>query len=60
MCDFFVQTFLQVDNGVSPEVVRSVLAERGNDPCLAARTAYKVIELKYDPNSRLDIGLGDN
>lgn len=33
---------LQVDTGVSPEVVRSVLAERGNNPCLAARTAYKV------------------
>ncbi|KAL0663695.1 hypothetical protein Bca4012_100532 [Brassica carinata] len=36
---------LLVDNGVSPEVVRSVLAERGNDPCLAARTAYKMEKL---------------
>ncbi|CAB41128.1 aminoacyl-t-RNA synthetase [Arabidopsis thaliana] len=36
---------LLVDNGVSPEVVRSVLAERGNNPCLAARTAYKTEKL---------------
>ncbi|VVA89565.1 unnamed protein product [Arabis nemorensis] len=36
---------LLIDNGVSPEVVRSVLAERGNDPCLAARTAYKMEKL---------------
>ncbi|RID54954.1 hypothetical protein BRARA_G02240 [Brassica rapa] len=36
---------LLVDNGVSPEVVRSVLAERGNDPCLAARTAYEMEKL---------------
>ncbi|CAN8239953.1 unnamed protein product [Cochlearia groenlandica] len=36
---------LLVDNGVSPEVVRSVLAERGNNPCLAARTAHKMEKL---------------
>lgn len=36
---------LLVDSGVSPEVVRSVLAERGNDPCLAARTAYEMEKL---------------
>ncbi|XP_010544354.1 PREDICTED: glycine--tRNA ligase, chloroplastic/mitochondrial 2 [Tarenaya hassleriana] len=36
---------LLVDKGVSPEVVRSVLAERGNWPCLAARTAYKMEHL---------------
>ncbi|KFK42585.1 hypothetical protein AALP_AA1G014500 [Arabis alpina] len=36
---------LLIDDGVSPEVVRSVLAERGNDPCLAARTAYKMEKL---------------
>ncbi|GAV59119.1 tRNA-synt_2e domain-containing protein/tRNA_synt_2f domain-containing protein [Cephalotus follicularis] len=31
-----------IDKGVSPEVVRSVLAERANWPCLAAKTAYKM------------------
>ncbi|KAJ4727275.1 Glycine--tRNA ligase, chloroplastic/mitochondrial 2 [Melia azedarach] len=31
-----------VDKGISPEVVRSVLAERGNLPCLATKTAYKM------------------
>ncbi|XP_010503435.1 PREDICTED: glycine--tRNA ligase, chloroplastic/mitochondrial 2 isoform X2 [Camelina sativa] len=36
---------LLVDNGVSPEVVRSVLAERGTYPCLAARTAHKMEKL---------------
>ncbi|KAL1192819.1 Glycine--tRNA ligase, chloroplastic/mitochondrial 2 [Cardamine amara subsp. amara] len=36
---------LLVDSEVSPEVVRSVLAERGNNPCLAARTAYKMEKL---------------
>ncbi|KAG8391511.1 hypothetical protein BUALT_Bualt01G0195300 [Buddleja alternifolia] len=33
---------LLVDQGISPEVVRSVLAERGNQPCLATKTAYKM------------------
>lgn len=33
---------LQVDKGISSEVVRSVLAERANSPCLAARSACKV------------------
>lgn len=33
---------LQVDKGISPEVVRSILAERANLPCLAAKSAYKV------------------
>ncbi|XP_022733666.1 glycine--tRNA ligase, chloroplastic/mitochondrial 2 isoform X5 [Durio zibethinus] len=31
-----------VDKGISPEVVRSALAERANLPCLAARTAHKM------------------
>ncbi|XAR63269.1 Glycine--tRNA ligase [Bertholletia excelsa] len=29
-----------VDKGISPEVVRSILAERGNWPCLAAKSVY--------------------
>lgn len=37
--------WLQVDKGISPEVVRSSLAERANLPCLAAKTAHKVSEL---------------
>ncbi|PPD74954.1 hypothetical protein GOBAR_DD28116 [Gossypium barbadense] len=31
-----------VDKGISPEVVRSALAERANLPCLAAKTAWKL------------------
>ncbi|OAY49428.1 glycine--tRNA ligase, chloroplastic/mitochondrial 2 [Manihot esculenta] len=31
-----------VDKGISPEIVRSVLAERAAFPCLAAKTAYKM------------------
>ncbi|XP_039047873.1 glycine--tRNA ligase, chloroplastic/mitochondrial 2-like [Hibiscus syriacus] len=31
-----------VDKGISPEVVRSALAECANLPCLAAKTAYKL------------------
>ncbi|XP_039003128.1 glycine--tRNA ligase, chloroplastic/mitochondrial 2-like [Hibiscus syriacus] len=31
-----------VDKGISPEVVRSALAERANMPCLAAETAHKL------------------
>ncbi|XP_039064036.1 LOW QUALITY PROTEIN: glycine--tRNA ligase, chloroplastic/mitochondrial 2-like [Hibiscus syriacus] len=31
-----------VDKGISPEVVRSALAERANMPCLAAKTARKL------------------
>ncbi|KAJ0112592.1 hypothetical protein Patl1_00101 [Pistacia atlantica] len=31
-----------VDKGISTEVVRSVLAERANLPCLAAKTVYKM------------------
>jgi hypothetical protein len=31
-----------VDKGVSAEIVRSILAERANFPCLAAKSAYKV------------------
>ncbi|KAI5423308.1 glycine--tRNA ligase, chloroplastic/mitochondrial 2 isoform X1 [Lathyrus oleraceus] len=34
-----------VDKGVSAEIVRSVLAERANFPCLAAKSAYKMEEL---------------
>ncbi|KAK6240112.1 hypothetical protein QUC31_005581 [Theobroma cacao] len=34
--------WLQVDKGISPEVVRSTLAERANLPFLAAKTACKV------------------
>ncbi|CAA0841426.1 Glycine--tRNA ligase 2-chloroplastic/mitochondrial [Striga hermonthica] len=33
---------LLMDKGVSPEVVRAVLAERVNLPCLAAKSAYKI------------------
>ncbi|WCJ23023.1 Glycine--tRNA ligase beta subunit [Euphorbia peplus] len=31
-----------VDKGISPEIVRSALAERATVPCLAAKTAYKM------------------
>ncbi|KAF3445590.1 hypothetical protein FNV43_RR10766 [Rhamnella rubrinervis] len=31
-----------VDKEISPEVVRSILAERANLPCLAAKSAYKM------------------
>ncbi|KAL3516847.1 hypothetical protein ACH5RR_023749 [Cinchona calisaya] len=31
-----------MDKGISPEVVRSILAERANWPCLAAKSAYKM------------------
>ncbi|XP_038682833.1 glycine--tRNA ligase, chloroplastic/mitochondrial 2 isoform X2 [Tripterygium wilfordii] len=31
-----------VDKGISPEIVRSALAERANFPSLAAKTAYKM------------------
>ncbi|XWS35598.1 hypothetical protein CRYUN_Cryun20dG0010900 [Craigia yunnanensis] len=31
-----------VDKGISPEMVRSSLAERANLPCLAAKTAHKM------------------
>ncbi|WJX91608.1 Glycine--tRNA ligase, chloroplastic/mitochondrial 2 [Trifolium repens] len=34
-----------VDKGVSAEIVRSILAERANFPCLAAKSAYKMEEL---------------
>ncbi|XP_061374276.1 glycine--tRNA ligase, chloroplastic/mitochondrial 2 isoform X2 [Gastrolobium bilobum] len=34
-----------VDKGVNPEFVRSILAERANFPCLAAKSAYKMEEL---------------
>ncbi|KAA3471495.1 glycine--tRNA ligase, chloroplastic/mitochondrial 2 isoform X1 [Gossypium australe] len=40
--------FLQVDKGISPEVVRSALAERANLPCLAAKTARKVSESGFN------------
>ncbi|CAA2991817.1 glycine--tRNA ligase, chloroplastic mitochondrial 2 isoform X1 [Olea europaea subsp. europaea] len=33
---------LLMDQGISPEVVRSVLAERANQPCLATKSAYKM------------------
>ncbi|KAH6789612.1 glycine-tRNA ligase [Perilla frutescens var. frutescens] len=33
---------LLIDRGASPEVVRSVLAERANLPCLAARSVHKM------------------
>lgn len=32
----------QVDKGISPEIVRAVLSERANWPCLAARSAIEV------------------
>lgn len=31
-----------VDKGISPEIVRSVLLERANVPCLAAKSAFKM------------------
>ncbi|XP_057492098.1 glycine--tRNA ligase, chloroplastic/mitochondrial 2 isoform X4 [Actinidia eriantha] len=31
-----------VDKGISPEVVRSILTERANWPCLAAKSAYEM------------------
>ncbi|XP_060673188.1 glycine--tRNA ligase, chloroplastic/mitochondrial 2 isoform X2 [Ziziphus jujuba] len=31
-----------VDKGISPEVVRSILAECANSPCLAAKSAHKM------------------
>ncbi|KAM7512185.1 hypothetical protein LguiB_011060 [Lonicera macranthoides] len=31
-----------VDKGINPEVVRSILLERGNWPCLAAKSVYKL------------------
>ncbi|KAK4267917.1 hypothetical protein QN277_024636 [Acacia crassicarpa] len=34
-----------VDKGISAEVVRSVLAERANLPCLAAKSAFRMEEL---------------
>ena len=37
--------WLQVDKGISPEMVRSSLAERANLPCLAVKTAHKVSDL---------------
>ncbi|KAL6495344.1 hypothetical protein OROGR_029907 [Orobanche gracilis] len=33
---------LLMDKGISPEVVRAVLAERANWPCLAAKSAHKM------------------
>lgn len=40
---------LQVDKGVSPEIVRSVLTERAHLPCLAAKTAYTVSRFSCHP-----------
>ncbi|CAI0446273.1 unnamed protein product [Linum tenue] len=37
-----------VDKGISPEFVRSVLAERGNSPYVAAKTAFKMRALSED------------
>ncbi|KAL9235540.1 hypothetical protein vseg_010291 [Gypsophila vaccaria] len=37
-----------VDKGLNPEVVRSVLLERGNWPCLAAKSAVKMEALFKD------------
>ncbi|GER49379.1 glycine--tRNA ligase beta subunit [Striga asiatica] len=33
---------LLMDRGISPEVVRAILAERANCPCLAAKSAHKM------------------
>ncbi|CAI0446252.1 unnamed protein product [Linum tenue] len=41
---------MDVDKGISPEFVRSVLAERGNSPYVAAKTAFKVDETKFETN----------
>lgn len=38
----FAVSWLQVDKGISSEVVRSILTERANWPCLAAKSSYKV------------------
>ncbi|OMO61918.1 hypothetical protein COLO4_33296 [Corchorus olitorius] len=35
--------WMQVNKGMSPEVVRSTLAEHSNLPCLAAKTAQKAL-----------------
>lgn len=37
----------QVDKGISSEIVRSILAERANWPCLAAQSAVKVSDLYF-------------
>lgn len=37
-----------VDKGINPEVVRSVLVERADWPCLAAKSAYKMEALFKD------------
>ncbi|CAI0446251.1 unnamed protein product [Linum tenue] len=39
---------MDVDKGISPEFVRSVLAERGNSPYVAAKTAFKMRALSED------------
>ncbi|OMP07662.1 Glycine-tRNA ligase, beta subunit [Corchorus olitorius] len=39
---YLIGCLMQVDKGISPEVVRSTLAERSNLPCLAAKTAQKM------------------
>jgi hypothetical protein len=44
LLDILAVILLQVDKGISSEVVRSVLVERANLPCLAAKSAYKVID----------------
>ncbi|XP_051121510.1 glycine--tRNA ligase, chloroplastic/mitochondrial 2 isoform X2 [Andrographis paniculata] len=33
---------LLIDQGINPEAVRSVLAERANRPCIATKSAYKM------------------
>ncbi|KAL6499460.1 Glycine--tRNA ligase, chloroplastic/mitochondrial 2 [Orobanche hederae] len=37
---------LLMDKGISPEVVRAVLAERANWPCLAAKSAHKYFAMQ--------------
>ncbi|KAK7286979.1 hypothetical protein RJT34_22367 [Clitoria ternatea] len=47
VCQFVTRRLEQflVDKGVNAEFVRSILAERANFPCLAAKSAYKMEEL---------------
>lgn len=38
----FAVSWLQVDKGIGSEIVHSILAERANWPCLAAKSSYEV------------------
>ena len=49
LLDKLAVIWLQVDKGISSEVVRSILAERANLPSLAAKSANKVNDVFYTP-----------